>query len=563
MKIFDMHIHANATVPDPQALIAKMEKAGIYGGCVFSNRPDCSSPTGTSFDERVKEALAWCKGYEERLFPVVWISPYEENIIENLHKAVEAGIAAFKIICTEYYIYEEQCLRVLREIAALNRPVFFHSGILWYDKPASAYNRPLNWEALVNIENLRFSMAHCAWPWVDELLAMYGEFFYMNKYQHAAEMFLDLTPGTPPIYRKELLTKLYTIGYDVGDNVLYGTDSTADVYDEDFVRPILERDRRILDDLGVSGQNREKLYYQNILRFLGKTEAKVEQMVPEADKEPLWRCDDPEVYRVIWKNYQWLNFPKEHDEAFRQIVSEIRIPDTISIEDYAADKREGEKNLLAYLYMCEALKGAYAQKHIPEQILYDTLQDIVVWTNTWTDLKGRLFLGETDWLSNHLRMKLFRLGRLQFCMGNAKYDIAEKGIQKGDPVIEVHIPEGEALDIERCKEAFAQAEAFFAEFYPEFKYAYFVCDSWLMDDTLRELLCEESNILRFSAFFEKYYPKKDDAILRYVFSWNTARYNLKKAAVTSELAKKVKQHILSGKDFYSAYGVMKKGEYKC
>lgn len=28
-------------------------------------------------------------------------------------------------------------------------------------------------------------------------------------------MFLDLTPGTPEIYRRDLLTKLFTIGYDV------------------------------------------------------------------------------------------------------------------------------------------------------------------------------------------------------------------------------------------------------------------------------------------------------------------------------------------------------------
>ena len=101
MKIFDMHIHADKTVTNPDELIAKMEKAGIYGGCVFSDRPQRGfEGRGSTFDERIEEALSWCRGYEDRLFPIVWIDPYEENIIENVHKAVDAGICGFKMMCT-------------------------------------------------------------------------------------------------------------------------------------------------------------------------------------------------------------------------------------------------------------------------------------------------------------------------------------------------------------------------------------------------------------------------------------------------------------------------------
>ena len=212
MKIYDMHIHTRIGKPDPEDILKKMEAAGVYGGCLFSVRPrEINYETGLDFEERLANLLEWTRGYEGRLFPVLWIHPDEENLIENIHKAVNAGVMGFKIICNNFYIYEERCLEILREIAKLNKPVIFHSGILWDGTVSSNYNRPLNWESLIDIEGLRFSMGHCSWPWIDECIAMYGKFLNALSRKNTAEMFLDITPGTPEIYRKELLTKLFTI----------------------------------------------------------------------------------------------------------------------------------------------------------------------------------------------------------------------------------------------------------------------------------------------------------------------------------------------------------------
>ena len=99
MKIIDMHIHALNTKPNPEYLIQKLDASGIYGACVFSNWPKkANEKLGTSFNERLEEILSWTKGFEDRLFPVLWIHPYEDNIIDNIHKAADAGVVAFKII---------------------------------------------------------------------------------------------------------------------------------------------------------------------------------------------------------------------------------------------------------------------------------------------------------------------------------------------------------------------------------------------------------------------------------------------------------------------------------
>ena len=90
MKLFDAHIHARNGKPDPEKLLSEMQEAGMYGGCVFSTRPIEYNPVlGISFEERLEEVLAWAKGHEDRIFPILWIHPYEENIFEKIDIAIE------------------------------------------------------------------------------------------------------------------------------------------------------------------------------------------------------------------------------------------------------------------------------------------------------------------------------------------------------------------------------------------------------------------------------------------------------------------------------------------
>ena len=559
MKIFDMHIHARGETPDPQGLLEKMDKAGVYGGCVFSNRPlEFAPEIGMPFEKRLELVFEYSKGNEGRIFPVLWIHPYEENIIEKVHIAVERGIMAFKIICGDFYIYEEPCLNLLREIAKLNKPVFFHSGILWDSKVSSNYNRPLNWEALLEIEGLRFSMGHCSWPWIDECIALYGKFMNAGTVRSgSAEMFFDITPGTPEIYRRELLTKLYTLGYDVGDNVMFGTDSTAHIYRTEWPAQWLRTDGEILDLLGISQENREKLYRNNLMRFLGKSEQTASPLNPTPDDSNKWSGQNKDVPAVIEAWYQALQFPRIYDWDFKDALATVPVSDAITTASPAYETEDGRRNLLQVLYLCEKTKELYQARGIPREILMDTLSDIVTWTNTWSGIRDGLYLGELSWLKRHLEGKLFRLGRLQFCMGHAEQDIPQANVKKGDSVIEIHIPEGDAMTAEACDASIARAREFFGTYFPEFDYKCFTCHSWLLDPTLAEILKPESNILTFQSRFTVTESDADDSIVRYVFAWNATRYNLKKFACETSLAQRVKARIQSGGGFYVSLGFFK------
>lgn len=559
MRIYDMHVHSFRGKVNPEQLIRAMEKANVYGVCVFSNWPkEANASKGTSFEERLDEVLSIAKGYEDRIFPVLWIHPFEENILEKVHIAVAAGIVAFKIICTDFYVNDEKCLAVLREIASLGKPVIFHSGILWDGEPSSKYNRPLNWEALLNVEGLRFSMGHCAWPWVDECIALYGKFLNALNNGKSVEMFFDITPGTPKIYRKELLTKLYTVGYNVGDNVLFGTDGIADAYRVEWTKQWLDLDQELMDELGISLENRQKLYCDNLMRFLGRTEKVVEKNAPVTDDAKPWSATAPHVYPMLEKWYKKLNFPKIYDEDFYKALQQITISDAISVERYNTDWEDGKRNLLSFLYFCETLSQFYTAKGIPEDILLDSLQDIVTWTNVWSDMKGTLYLGELSWLSRHLQGMLFKLGRLQFCMATAEEDIPAYGITKGENVMEIHIPRGGKLDLQEVQESIEQAKVFFAKYFPEFSYRCFTCHSWLLDDTLKKYLPKESNILQFGDLFDKISTENSNALLRYLFRWDTTEINLPDAVCKSSLSQKIKKAVLEGEQFHEVLGVIPK-----
>ncbi len=550
MKIIDMHIHAWGTKPEPDKLIANLEKAGVWGGCVMSSQPVESSPkNGLSFEKRLEEVFAWQKGYEDRIFPILWIHPKEAELSRKVKDAVKQGICGFKMICKDFDVYEEECMEVLCTIAELDVPVFFHSGILWDGTDSSKHNRPVHWEALSKIPGLRFSLGHCSWPWIDECFAVYGQFLNAQSHGNPAEMFFDTTPGTPRIYRKDLLQKLFAGGYDTGCNVMFGSDCFAYDYKPEWAGQWLKTDGELMRELGVSREIFENYYYRNVMRFLGKGPA-VSHEIPVPDNSGGWRAANPEVPIIIEKWYQKLHFPKCFDEEFYRALKEIPISDAIAVGNYDATCQDGKRNLLSALFMAEQLCKTYQKKGISEEILLDSLSELVNYTHIFSDLKNELSLGRMDWILRILNGEILKLGRLQFALEPSLVDIPQKNIQTGDTVLRCYIPGGEKLTKEAVLSSVGKAKEFFGDYLV-------VVTSWLLDDSLAELLPETSNILEFQSFFETVKTEESDAILRYVFRWNTNRFSIRFVPTYNAFSEAVKKAVLSGKIFNEVTGYLR------
>lgn len=264
--VLDGHIHIMGDV-NREALEARMAQAGVDGGIIMSRPFAGYEPMETTpFEKRLAEVLELCRGQEYR-FPFLWVNPLGgRQTLEEIDEAVAQGIAGFKIISTEAMPDCPEAMEIYRHIAKREKPLLFHSGILWNEGPSSNYNRPANFECLMDVEGLRFSLAHISWPWCDECIAVYGKLCEMR--QGRLEMYIDLTPGTPDIYRKEALFRLHNCGYWVEDRLVFGTDCLAEDYDAARASKMIEMDQRLYGELEIPAEIQEKSFSKNLLRFV-------------------------------------------------------------------------------------------------------------------------------------------------------------------------------------------------------------------------------------------------------------------------------------------------------
>lgn len=269
MRILDAHVHVMSdAAPDGPALLARMKKAGVSGGVVMSLPPPTFRGDRKTPRQRIDQVLAITRGQPD-LYPFFWIDAIAPDALRQADLAVKAGIRGFKVICDRHAPGDPRALRLFARIAALERPILFHSGILWDGKPSSDYNRPAGFEPLMMIPGLRFALAHVSWPWTDECLAVYGKIYHARRSAPAryGEMFIDTTPGTPPLFREDVLRKLWSL-YPVENNVLFGLDNLAEDYHVEAARQWIRRDRALCRKLKVPAAATARYFSENLPRFI-------------------------------------------------------------------------------------------------------------------------------------------------------------------------------------------------------------------------------------------------------------------------------------------------------
>ena len=134
-------------------------------------------------------------------------------------------------------------------------------------------------------------------------------------------------------------------------------------------------------------------------------------------------------------------------------------------------------------------------------------------------------------------------------------------LERGDNVIEVHIPYGQRLNPELYAGSFRQAAIFFEEYFPEKHFNAFSCWSWLLDPQLKKLLPDTSNIVKFQSQFN-IFPviSTDSQIIQYVFNGQTGSYET--MPEKTSLQRIVKNYLMEGGLLHSGGVVIMKEEVK-
>ena len=172
-------------------------------------------------------------------------------------------------------------------------------------------------------------------------------------------------------------------------------------------------------------------------------------------------------------------------------------------------KNDMIKLAVALLYSVEFTYPKYQKAVISDEIYFETMKDIAVWCEN-NNNKG---LKNLPWIKNHLNFELFKLGRLQFqiykCDNRTlNYDLLPFNF--GENLIYAHISQGEKLVYAECVNSLKNAKRFFCEYFPNYDFDYFFCESWLLYGENWQFMNSSSNILQFSTLFDLVYSFDDD-----------------------------------------------------
>lgn len=225
--------------------------------------------------------------------------------------------------------------------------------------------------------------------------------------------------------------------------------------------------------------------------------------------------------------------------------------------DSAVKEQEDPHLLVLWLYLKWALEtiSVYRKGGIPEQVIFDCLQDLRIWSNAYRAENGLPGINEWRWNGFSIRGEVIRLGRLQFQPKTLKKEIVVSGCKypSGTQILEVHIPAEEPLDPEAVCDSLHRAPVFFKTYY-DLEFAIYHCHSWLISPQLPDFLPEQSRILQFMRLFAVYsaspYRQAEERVYGYI-SDNPMDY-----PENTSLQRSLKQYLLSGKTVGMGYGII-------
>jgi predicted TIM-barrel fold metal-dependent hydrolase len=200
-----------------------------------------------------------------RIYGLIWAEPRWTCMIEEVERGIDdKALRGVKMIPDHWEPCDPLLFPLYRKMEELGRPIMFHSGILYGFADSSRFCRPALYEALLHFPRLRFSLAHIAWPWVDECIAVFGRFRAASKGDMSrCQMWIDTCRGTPDAWREEALRK--AVPFCGVDRLMFGMDGTPEMMPG---RDHIRKDHDILRNLlGLSQAQIETFFWGACEKF--------------------------------------------------------------------------------------------------------------------------------------------------------------------------------------------------------------------------------------------------------------------------------------------------------
>ena len=243
-----------------------------------------------------------------------------------------------------------------------------------------------------------------------------------------------------------------------------------------------------------------------------------------------------------------LKFIERGMEGFEPLVADLTHPLKAEraereLEERLREEKWGE--LACLLLAAARAHEKYVRLGIPEKVYEDTMRCFTRFVKEHRALTGEWGFDRGWWAWRATCLRLFRIGALEYELLSGE-----------KRALSLHIPSDASLDLKACRSSHEAARTFFAAYFPAYARAPVVCSSWLLHPALKELLGEESNIVRFQSLFD--IVRVDDCDLSYrAFVFRRTDGDIADYPEKTTLQRRLKQYLLAGGRFGSASGVLR------
>ena len=204
---------------------------------------------------------------------------------------------------------------------------------------------------------------------------------------------------------------------------------------------------------------------------------------------------------------------------------------------------DGMKMLACMLYASARIYDAYKSRGIRDRIYVATMQCYTRFLWETHRITGCYCFDRSFWTGRQAGFHLFRLGELE-------YEIKPLD---SETVISIHIPSDAKFTPENVEASLQSAQEFFPKLDTALADCQYVCHSWLMDPSLKEMLGKDSNILQFQNRFRITDPGEiSTEVIGWVFQSRETDH--RKLPERTTLQRNMKQYLLSGGVIRNAYG---------
>lgn len=264
--------------------------------------------------------------------------------------------------------------------------------------------------------------------------------------------------------------------------------------------------------------------------------------------------EEKEIDDILELDKRFPEIKEFSEKAFTDDFAEI---DKILLEKESSDVSVRRIRLLFLSHAFVALYGVYLENGYSEELYYGAANDLISKARECENMHGEKGIRPFNWFRNWFTLKRFALGRLQYGIDKTyPLDLYEKcgyKVDKGDFVLDCHIPSDGPLTEEMCLNSYKLAYDFFKNRFPD-GVMRVVCSTWLFTPAHLHVLGKNSQ--RFASDFDIVFTTSSD---NFDEGWRVFNQidmsDPDSLPVDTSMQRRFVEYMKSGGKFGSGYGV--------